>query len=134
MANTPSSGAHGNGDGERRSSPGRAAFKDALDACRARLAELLPEDGDAAAAISNDDIRDAVSVVAQRAASQRVPPQRVLAAFKQMVTQMPHVERHAVDVRGSLVRELTQLVIDAYYRPDGDGHFPARVMPPATSD
>lgn len=74
------------------------------------------------ARLSGDGIDDAVSVLARSAASQRVPPERVLAAFKQMVTHLPSVARQSADVRGSVVRELTHLIIDAYYRPDGDGN------------
>jgi hypothetical protein len=122
MANAYPSGAQANTDGERRSSPGRAAFNQSLERCRVRLVELLPTDGDMIGAASNDGIRDAVSLVARKAASHGVPPQRVLAAFKQMVTTLPNVSRQAADVRGSLVRELTHVIIDAYYRPDGDGN------------
>lgn len=109
-------------DGERRSSPGREAFNDALAACRVCLTDLLHGDGDMVARLSGDGIDDAVSVLARSAASQRVPPERVLAAFKQMVTHLPSVARQSADVRGSVVRELTHLIIDAYYRPDGDGN------------
>jgi hypothetical protein len=122
MASSHTPARRANGDGERRSSPGRADFANALDACRAVLAEALPSDGDGLGALSRDGIRDAVFVLARNASAQRVPPERVLAVFKEMVARLPNVAHRSSHTRGAIVSQLTHVMIDAYYRRDGDGN------------
>lgn len=121
MSNSRSPDARAPFASERRSSPRRAAFDTSLVECRTHLAGALLADGDHLVA-ATDGIRRAVLRLARDAATQRVPPERVLAAFKQMVKDLPDVASRPAGVRGLVARELTHVLIDAYYRPDGDGN------------
>jgi hypothetical protein len=94
---------------ERRTAPGREYFAAALGVCRAALDEQL------ATGQSPKSLRGSVAAFASLAHKQCVPPERVLAVFKQMVSQLPTIQRNAPDERAQLVALLARMMIDAYY-------------------
>lgn len=94
---------------ERRSLSDREVFAQALAACRRALHEQL-ETGQSTAAL-----RGSVTAFAAAARRQLVPPERVLSVFKQMLTELPTVQRSDLLQRAELTADLTRMVIDAYY-------------------
>jgi hypothetical protein len=100
---------------ERRA-PRRTAFAAALDACRT---SLLAPDGD-----SPEAQRRFMTAFAVAVRKLEVPPERVLAAFKQMAINAPTIARLPVGERMEAMHRLTTIAIDMYYQADGIEEMP----------
>jgi hypothetical protein len=94
---------------DRGESLGLSALSAALSVCRCELQQQL------ASGASVESLRASVSNFATVAHRQDVPPERLLAAFKEMTLSLPEVARLRVTQRGAIMHQLVQIVIESYY-------------------
>jgi hypothetical protein len=102
----------------RRVRARREAFAEAPATCRVELERRL--DGKNASG-SPESLQGPIVAFAAAARSEKIPPQRVLAAFKEMVFRLPQVDRLDVDERTAVIRAIVTMTIEAYYG-DCDGN------------
>jgi hypothetical protein len=91
------------------SRPRRKSLEDALSVCRDELQAQLGNGS------SMESLRGAVRDYAALAYQEAMPPERTLAAFKDMIQSMPAVARRPADERGEIMRQLVQMAIHGYY-------------------
>lgn len=66
--------------------------------------------------IEDDQVRDALAVLAREAQERRLHAEQMIVAFKQVWNEMPDVQAiHNLEERKSLLDRLVKLCIDAYY-------------------
>jgi hypothetical protein len=65
--------------------------------------------------VSAELCRDAVAAFAAEAHREDIPPERTIAVFKDMVSQLPAFRRVSPEYRGEVMQQLVQIAIDAYY-------------------
>lgn len=95
---------------ERRISGRRTAFDQALTVCGVELARTtMKGNGDGVAR------RRAVEALMRAAREAKMPPERTIAAFKQMLRRLPELDRLPLPDRSETMRQLVQHAIDAYY-------------------
>ena len=88
----------------------------ALSQCRSSLEHqlsVLREDGSLHDGL--EAMRRDVSDLASRFRRLDVPPERVLVSFKQMVRDLPAVQRWGTSARETVMQELVLMTIEAYY-------------------
>ena len=103
---------------ERRvsDSASRQRIIDALAVCRVEVEmKLRGRNRASGKAGSLDGLREAVAQFAKVAASQNVPPERLLAMFKGMVGQVTDADRRPLDERNEIMTQLVQMAIESYY-------------------
>ena len=98
-------------DGRRAADP-RDAFTEALLACRDGLdGQVHPG--------ALDRVHPQIVEFARAAHACGAPPERTVAAFKEMISHLPSVFRRPMDERTLLMKELVEMAIVAYYPKDG---------------
>jgi hypothetical protein len=97
------------GTSDRRVSPQRSDVAVALDCCRDAIG---PEIANGARL---ESMRGFVAAFAEAARRDLVPPERTLALFKRMLSELPEIQRHRADERGHMTSQLAQMVIESYY-------------------
>jgi hypothetical protein len=111
---------------ERRISADRSAFTVALDECRATLdTRLVALGGNWSDGHSSEEVRKAVRQLASKANGFNIPPERMIAVFKDMLKSLPAVDRSDPGSRSEITRQLVQVAIEAYY-PQGRRPSPTR--------
>jgi hypothetical protein len=95
---------------ERRVSGARHLISAAVVRCQSSLQRQLER------GVEIEELRGSVSEFADTVRREQVPPQRALALFKEMVYQLPEVAPKAPSERNEVVKVLTQMAIEEYYR------------------
>lgn len=101
---------------DRRAPGAHELIEAALGVCRDELNHELESNVAQLADNSIQSWRKPVEAFAVLASRHDVPPQRVLAAFKKMVSELRPVQRLAINEREDLVRRLVEAAIEAYYQ------------------
>jgi hypothetical protein len=97
---------------DRRSASGRDVLPGAVIECGERFTAALDT------MVDRDALQLAVRDFATTVRGHNVPPERALAAFKFMVFNLPALTSKPPDERVALMRDVTQMSIEAYYRAD----------------
>jgi hypothetical protein len=101
---------------ERRISADRSAFTVALGECRAALdARLVALGGHWSDGHSSEEVRGAVRALAAKANGFNIPPERMIAVFKEMLKTLPAIDRSDPGARAEITRQLVQVAIEGYY-------------------
>jgi len=97
----------------REQQPRRKSVSAALDACRDKLHGQLERDA------SPDALRGPIREFATLARRLDIPPERVLAMIKRVLSGVPAFERRDGGERADLTARFAQIAIQAYYS-EGD--------------
>src|SRR3954453_18655551 len=93
---------------DRRTSSGREVFARALDDCRRSIEEEIARER------WPFSLRIHVAYLSRLAYLEKVPRERYVAAFKQIVLRAPEVSRRSTQERGAIAGYLARLALQGY--------------------